>query len=81
MAKKKILEITLHDNGRSELFLDMDENNELEVRRIMACIFSLMDARPSFATLVEFCADIYRDDPELIGRAAKEARESAMKQS
>ena len=62
MAKKKILEITLHDNGRSELFLDMD-------------------ARPSFATLVEFCADIYRDDPELIGRAAKEARESAMKQS
>lgn len=77
MKKKKLLEVTLLDNGRAELHLDFDKEDEMECRRLASCILSLMGVSETFADIVCLCGSIFlnkEDDvKELTAKAIKSA--------
>lgn len=77
MAKKKVLEITLHDNGRSEVHLDV--RGELEGQRLMAAILTIMTQSDLFAEIVNACAEIFVNSQEEVKEAARKSIDAAMK--
>ncbi|MBR1436158.1 MAG: hypothetical protein IJ584_13730 [Bacteroidales bacterium] len=77
MAKKKVFEITLHDNGRSECHLDV--RGELEGQRLMAAILTIMTQSDLFAEIVNACAEIFSNSQEEVKEAARKSIDAAMK--
>ena len=77
MAKKKVLEITLHDNGRSEVHLNV--GGHLDGQRLMAAFLSIMAQSDDFAYMVTTCANIFGESLEKVKEAVKKSIDAAMK--
>ena len=78
MAKKKILEMILHDNGRAELHCDINERDDLEIGRVAGGILTLMAKDEMFRALVGLCWDIYSSNPQIVEDLTEEAVRKAM---
>ena len=77
MAEKKVLEITLHDNGREECYLA--EMEGMEIKRLTSALLTLMSRGGGFAEIISFCAAFYAQHEGLVDKKTKEAIAAAQK--
>lgn len=75
--KKKILEITFHDDGRSECHLA--EMEGIEIKRLASALLTLMSRCGEFAEIISFCAIFYAQHEELVNKETEEAIAAAQK--
>ena len=75
--KKKVLEITLHDDGRAECHLG--EMEGMEIKRLTSALLTLMSRSEEFAGIMSFCAAFYARHEELVDKETEKAIAAAQK--